>query len=147
MTQWIARVVHRLRQKRWLHISVIVLRIVIGFAFLPAGLKKVLGEPFTDPTNTGPFHEFLHAFHGTGFFYSFVGAVQLLAAILMMTQRYATVFSQFARPCVSLEVWRGCEHALPSSVWRPLVFCQGVPQVTRPKRSLVHQRFHAYPTV
>jgi len=63
---------------------------LLGFAFLPAGLKKVLGQPFTDPANTGPFHEFLHAFHGTGFFYHFVGMVQLLAAVLLITQRFAT---------------------------------------------------------
>ena len=98
MIHWVARVVRRLRKKRWLNISVIVLRIVIGFAFLPAGLKKVLGQPFTDPANTGAFHEFLHAFHGTGFFYSFVGGVQLLAAALMMTQRYATVGTLLLTP-------------------------------------------------
>src|SRR5689334_12862731 len=66
-----------LRQRRWAHLAVVNLRILIGFAFLPAGLKKILGEPFTDPGNRGPFHEFLHAFHATGHFYTFVGVVQL----------------------------------------------------------------------
>jgi uncharacterized membrane protein YphA (DoxX/SURF4 family) len=98
MMDWVSRIMRRLRQKRWIQVSVIVLRIVIGFAFLPAGLKKVLGQPFTDPANTGAFHEFLHAFHGTGFFYSFVGAVQLLAAILLMTQRYATIGTVILSP-------------------------------------------------
>ena len=59
---------------------------MLGFAFLPAGLKKVLGQPFTDPANQGAFHDFLHAFHATGFFYRFVGAIQLLAAVMLISQ-------------------------------------------------------------
>jgi len=66
------------------------LRILIGFAFLPAGLKKIFGGPFTDPDNVGVFHEFMHAFHATGPFYRFVGAVQLVGAVLLMTQRFAS---------------------------------------------------------
>lgn len=70
-------------------IAVALLRIFLGFAFLPAGLKKVLGEPFTDAALDGPFHDFLHAFHATGWFYAFVGGVQLVAAVLLMTSRFA----------------------------------------------------------
>lgn len=80
----------RLRGYRWLNLVVANLRILIGFAFLPAGLKKVLGQPFTDPNTVGIFHEFLHVFYATGGFYRFVGFVQLLAAVLLMTQRFAT---------------------------------------------------------
>ncbi|CAN92015.1 hypothetical protein predicted by Glimmer/Critica [Sorangium cellulosum So ce56] len=87
-----------LRQRRWAHLAVVNLRILIGFAFLPAGLKKILGEPFTDPGNRGPFHEFLHAFHATGHFYTFVGVVQLVAATLLMTQRFATAGAFLALP-------------------------------------------------
>ncbi len=86
------------RQRRWAHLAVVNLRILIGFAFLPAGLKKILGEPFTDPGNRGPFHEFLHAFHATGHFYTFVGVVQLVAATLLMTQRFATAGAFMALP-------------------------------------------------
>lgn len=74
------------------------LRILLGFAFLPAGLKKVLDEPFTDPHNTGAFHDFLHAFHATGFFYQFVGAVQLCIATLLLTQTLPTLGAAMAVP-------------------------------------------------
>lgn len=74
------------------------LRILLGFAFLPAGLKKVLNQPFTDPGNAGPFHDFLHAFHSTGFFYQFVGAVQIGIAVLLMTQRFAGLGAMLALP-------------------------------------------------
>ncbi|WP_437573857.1 hypothetical protein [Sorangium sp. So ce887] len=86
------------RQRRWAHLAVVNLRILIGFAFLPAGLKKILGEPFTNPGNRGPFHEFLQAFHATGHFYTFVGVVQPVAATLLMTQRFATAGAFMALP-------------------------------------------------
>ena len=74
---------------------------LLGFAFLPAGIKKVLRQPFTDPSNHGPFHDFLHAFYATGFFYQFVGAVQLLAALLLLSQRFAFAGALIALPVVT----------------------------------------------
>jgi uncharacterized membrane protein YphA (DoxX/SURF4 family) len=94
--------VARARQRRWLHIVVIVLRMMIGFAFLPAGLKKLVGEPFTDPANTGIFHEFLHVFRDTGGFYHFVGCMQLLAAVLLITQRFAAVGAVILTPILTV---------------------------------------------
>jgi hypothetical protein len=91
----------RVPRTRLAHLAVANLRILLGFAFLPAGLKKVLGEPFTDPANTGAFHEFLHAFYATGWFYEFVGAVQLLAAGLLLTQRHAFAGSLVALPVLT----------------------------------------------
>lgn len=93
--------VARLRAQRWCNVAVVNLRFLIGFAFVPAALKKVLGQPFTDPTNHGPFHDFLHGFHATGGFYVFVGVVQLVAATLLCTQRYATVGALVALPILA----------------------------------------------
>lgn len=103
----LAERVAQLRRGRWAATCVANLRLLIGFAFVPAGLKKVLGEPFSAPENVGPFHEFLHAFHATGFFYQFVGLVQLLAALLLLSQRWA---------------WLGAALALPLST-AILAFC------------------------
>ncbi|MCP4443774.1 MAG: hypothetical protein GY811_00315 [Myxococcales bacterium] len=85
----IASLVASARQRRCLALCTVNLRLLIGFAFLPAGLKKVLGQPFTDADKVGVFHEFLHAFLATGPFYQFVGVLQLTAACLLMTQRFA----------------------------------------------------------
>ena len=87
-----------LRTKRWATLCVVNLRILIGFAFLPAGLKKLLAEPFTDPAKVGRFHDFLDAFHATGWFYQFVGVTQLVTATLLITQRYATLGALLAVP-------------------------------------------------
>lgn len=89
------------RRRRWAEVAIINLRIFLGFAFVPSGLKKVLGQPFTDPHQSGPFHDFLHAFHGTGWFYQFVGAAQLVTAALLMTQRFATIGALFATPILT----------------------------------------------
>ena len=90
-----------MRATRWCTVAVINLRFLIGFAFVPAALKKVLGQPFTDPTNRGPFHEFLHGFYATGAFYTFVGVMQMIAAVLLCTQRFATLGALIALPILS----------------------------------------------
>src|SRR5688500_10123229 len=97
----IARLVSRARRTRWVNVAVVNLRFLIGFAFLPSSLKKLLDQPFTDPANHGRFHDFLHAFHATGWFYSFVGAMQLTAATLLFTQRFATIGALIALPILS----------------------------------------------
>jgi uncharacterized membrane protein YphA (DoxX/SURF4 family) len=97
----VQRIVDGLRQRRSATLGVIALRILIGFAFLPAGLKKILGQPFTDPANHGRFHDFLHAFRDTGAFYQSVGALQLLAATLLMTQRFAALGAFVALPILT----------------------------------------------
>ena len=91
----------RARATRWIAVCVVNLRFLIGFAFVPSGLKKVLDQPFTDPQNTGRFHDFLDAFLATGWFYQFVGAMQLTAAVLLFTQRFATVGAMLALPILS----------------------------------------------
>jgi hypothetical protein len=97
----IVKLVARARQIRWINVAVVNLRFLIGFAFVPAALKKLLGEPFTDPVNHGPFHDFLDAFHATGGFYGFVGALQLTAAVLLFTQRFATLGALLALPILT----------------------------------------------
>ena len=89
------------RRKRWAQLLIVNTRFLIGFAFIPSGLKKVLDQPFTDPANVGSFHEFLHAFQATGWFYQFVGVMQLTAALLLFTQRFATIGALLAAPIMT----------------------------------------------
>jgi uncharacterized membrane protein YphA (DoxX/SURF4 family) len=99
-----------------LHLGIVNLRILIGFAFVPAGLKKVLRQPFTDPDNHGPFHDFLHAFHATGFFYQFVGLVQLTAAALLFSQRWARAGALLVLPVITaITVFCWSTHVYPTA--------------------------------
>lgn len=122
-TTW-RRLIDRLRTKRWAHLFVANLRILLGFAFLPAGLKKVLHQPFTDPQNTGTFHEFLHAFYATGAFYPFVGVVQLLLAALLMTQTFALLGALMTLPvitCIVVFCWS--TGVVPTATVTTLMLC------------------------
>ena len=114
---WLEERIAQAHECRGLSISAIVLRMMIGFAFIPAGLKKLLGQPFTDPANTGVFHEFLHAFHATGRFYQFVGALQLTAAVLLITQRHATLGAALAAPIlVTILVFCWSTGVVPTAI-------------------------------
>ena len=121
------QLVARLRTYRLAHLAVANLRILLGFAFVPSGLKKVLYQPFTDPQNSGTFHEFLHAFYATGVFYQFVGAVQLLVATLLMTQTFATLGALMALPiitCILVFCWS--TGVVPTAIVVTLMFCATV---------------------
>jgi uncharacterized membrane protein YphA (DoxX/SURF4 family) len=98
---WVERCVEATRRRRGWHLFAAILRIFLGFALLPSGLKKVIGEPFTDPANVGPFHDFLDAFYATGFFYPFVGSMQVLTALLLMSQRFALVGALMMLPIIT----------------------------------------------
>ena len=113
-----------LRSLRAITFFVAWLRIAIGFAFLPAGLKKILGQPFTDPSYQGRFHEFLHAFHATGFFYKFVGGVQLVAAILLITNTWPLLGGLILFPVVSaILVFCWSTGVYPTATVVTLIFC------------------------
>jgi hypothetical protein len=119
----LAGLVARARGARWANLCVIQLRFLLGFAFLPAGLKKVLGQPFTDPQNSGPFHDFLHAFHATGGFYRFVGVLQLAIAVLLLTQRFAAAGAVLALPVITaIMVFCWSTLVIPTATVATLMF-------------------------
>jgi uncharacterized membrane protein YphA (DoxX/SURF4 family) len=120
---WLVRFHARARDARWLNVAIVNLRFLVGFAFVPAGLKKVLGQPFTDPERTGAFHEFLHAFHATGAFYRFVGVLQLTAAVLLLTQRWARFGAWIALPIITaIMVFCWSTGVIPTAVVATLIF-------------------------
>lgn len=66
-------------------------RAALFAAFLPSGLKKVLGLPFTNLPASTPVGEFFWALSHTGAYYRALGAAQLLAAALIVFPRSAAV--------------------------------------------------------
>ena len=125
--QLLENLIVRFRRRRWAHLCVVILRILLAFAFVPAGLKKVLYQPFTDPQNTGPFHEFLHAFYATGAFYQFVGALQLTAALLLLSQRFAAAGALIFTPILAaILVFCWSTKVYPTAVAVTLMFFAAV---------------------
>lgn len=81
----------KIRTKVWLSKVVFLLRYLVGFAFIPSGMKKLLGMRFTQIPDSNPIGHFFEAMYQTGLYWNFLGAGQLLAAFLLMTQRFATL--------------------------------------------------------
>lgn len=79
------------RQNRWLWYFTIFTRVMLALGFLPSGFVKVTGERFTALATFHPMGSYLEAFYHTGFYYTFVGVTQMLAAILLLIPRTATI--------------------------------------------------------
>ncbi len=70
-----------------------VVRVLLAVAFLPSGLTKVLGMPFTrmDPRTSEAARMFAELQHDFGGLYPFIGACQLAAAVLLLVPRTTLV--------------------------------------------------------
>ena len=64
-------------------------RILLFLAFLPSGLKKVLGERFTILGLESPVGFFFEALYRAGFYWNFLGFMQLVAGLLLLIPRTA----------------------------------------------------------
>lgn len=75
------------RQNWWIWLFSIFTRIALSFAFIAAGFVKINGERFTDLHNKQPMGHYLQAVYETGYYYTFIGFMQLIAAILLLIPR------------------------------------------------------------
>lgn len=62
-------------------------RILLFLAFLPSGLKKVLGQRFTNLGIDDPVGFFFEALYRAGFYWNFLGIMQLLVGVLLLIPR------------------------------------------------------------
>lgn len=79
-------------------------RILLCLGFLPSGLKKVLGEPFTILSPETPVGYFFDALHRAGFYYEFIGWAQITAALLLLFPRTAPLGAVLYFPII-LNIW------------------------------------------
>ncbi len=66
-------------------------RVILSVGFFAPGMHKLMGIPFTDLSLDNPIGAFFNALFQTGFYYRFLGAAQVLAAILVLFRRTATL--------------------------------------------------------
>ena len=64
-------------------------RIALALGFIPSGIVKVTGERFTGLPSNHPLGHFFDALNLTGFYYTFIGVIQLTAALLLLIPRTA----------------------------------------------------------
>jgi hypothetical protein len=93
------------KQKIWLQLAVIYTRYLIGGAFVFASLVKIKGQRFTTVPGAGsPFHSPQHFFetmYQSGLYWQFLGLAQLIAGLLLMTQRYALLGALLFLPIIA----------------------------------------------
>lgn len=77
------------RRNRWMSYFAIFCRVTLAMGFLPSGFVKVNGERFTDLHNLHPLGQYLESLFHTGYYYTFIGIMQMTAAILLLIPRTA----------------------------------------------------------
>ncbi len=82
---------YSIRSNYRLAIFVWLTRFLLAFAFIPSGMKKVLGQRFTSIGIEHPIGFFFEALYRSGMYWNFIGWGQIFAALLLMTQRFSTL--------------------------------------------------------
>jgi hypothetical protein len=101
MTIGLLDVLHRrLRLNPLAYRLVIGTRILLCAGFLPTGLVKMLGRPFTIIDPSTPVGLFFHAMHQSGYYWRFLGATQVLASILLLIPRRAHLGAMIFFPVI-----------------------------------------------
>jgi uncharacterized membrane protein YphA (DoxX/SURF4 family) len=82
----------RAKRNSWLWLFSIFCRLALAAGFFPSGMVKILGERFASGLSTNhPMGHYLEALHHTGYYYTFIGVVQVTAAILLLIPRTVTL--------------------------------------------------------
>lgn len=79
----------RAKGNRWLRYFAIFNRVALAIGFIPPGLVKIRGERFTSLSNNHPMGHYLEALHHTGYYYTFIGVIQVTAGLLLLIPRTA----------------------------------------------------------
>jgi uncharacterized membrane protein YphA (DoxX/SURF4 family) len=76
------------KSDKWLKRFAVFCRIALAAGFIPAGYVKIMGERFAAglPSNN-PLGHYFDALHLTGYYYTFIGVVQIIIAILLLIPR------------------------------------------------------------
>ena len=74
---------------KWFRYFAILCRITLALGFIPSGIVKIMGERFTALSVNYPLGHYLEALHLTGYYYTFIGILQVMAALLLLIPRTA----------------------------------------------------------
>lgn len=76
------------KSDKWLKGFAVFCRIALAASFLPAGFVKIMGQRFAEglPYNN-PLGHYFDALLLTGYYYTFIGIVQIIIAILLLIPR------------------------------------------------------------
>jgi uncharacterized membrane protein YphA (DoxX/SURF4 family) len=83
-------IINAAKADEWLKGFTIFCRIALALSFIPSGYVKIMGERFAAglPANN-PLGHYFEALQLTGSYYTFIGIVQLITAVLLLIPRTA----------------------------------------------------------
>ena len=94
-----------IKQNRWHWLFQLGCRILLAYAFIVAGMVKILGERFASGLSViHPMGSYLEALHHTGYYYTFIGVAQVLAAILLLFPRTVLMGALLYLPII-VNIW------------------------------------------
>ena len=95
----------KIKGNRWYWYFSIFCRLTLAFAFMVAGMVKIVGERFASGLSTKhPMGAYLEALHHTGFYYTFIGIAQVIAAILLIIPKTVTLGALLYFPII-VNIW------------------------------------------
>lgn len=90
----------RVRMVKPLYLFTLFCRTVLAISFIPSGMTKLLGYRFSLMSVDTPVGYFFDSFYQTGGWYRFVGFCQVMAAVLLLIPRTATLGAVVFLPIV-----------------------------------------------
>lgn len=91
MERFLDRLHARVRANPAFQRLAVISRILLGLAFIPTGLVKLLGERFTALGLESPVGFFFEAMYRSGGYWNFIGTAQFLAGVLLLIPATATL--------------------------------------------------------
>ena len=86
------RLYSQAKKNSWLWLFSIFCRLALAAGFIPAGIVKIIGERFASGLSVNhPMGHYLEALSHTGYYYTFIGVVQVTAALLLLIPRTVTL--------------------------------------------------------
>ncbi|MEO8112512.1 MAG: DoxX family protein [Ginsengibacter sp.] len=94
-----------IKGNRWYWYFSIFCRVALAYAFIVAGAVKIAGERFASGLSVKhPMGAYLEALHHTGYYYTFIGIAQVVAAILLLIPRTVTIGALLYFPII-VNIW------------------------------------------
>ncbi len=95
----------KIKGNRWYWLFSVFCRFSLAYAFIVAGMVKIVGERFASGLSTiHPMGAYLEALHHTGYYYTFIGIAQVIAAVLLLIPRTVTLGALLYFPII-LNIW------------------------------------------
>ncbi len=84
----------------WTQLFTAFTRCLLGLAFIPPSIPKILHRPFTTLPDSNPVGHYFNALMATGFYYEFIGWSQIIAAVLLLIPRTSHIGAMMFLPII-----------------------------------------------